>query len=322
MRLRRSRHLGPAGASDEPTSSAAASPAALSASPRGTLVIHGTGDVNLDPSYIPALTARGYGHAWSGLDGLFPDDDLTVINLECPVCGLGAPVLKEFNFRCDPAAAAGRPAAGVEVANLANNHSGDFGPEATARLRHAGPAQASRPGRGRGERRRRRHARARRGRRLADRRLGFGGVVPDGHWLATETDPGMPTATTSPSMVAAVQAAAAGRPDVRDAALGRRARHAAPAGGRRPRRGDDRRRGGRIFGHHSHRLQPLGSYARPADRLEPGQLRVAGVLAGRVRTAVAEFVVEPDGAVTGCLLPGPITSPGHPELVGARSCAA
>jgi hypothetical protein len=38
------------------------------------------------------------------------------------------------------------------------------------------------------------------------------------------------------------------------------------------------------------------------------------------RSAVAEFVVTPDGAVNGCLLPVRITSPGHPELIGARSC--
>jgi hypothetical protein len=30
--------------------------------------------------------------------------------------------------------------------------------------------------------------------------------------------------------------------------------------------------------------------------------------------------VEPDGAVRGCLLPARITSPGHPQLTGARSC--
>ncbi|MEE8405921.1 MAG: hypothetical protein V3S32_02100, partial [Acidimicrobiia bacterium] len=50
---------------------------------KGTLVIHGTGDVAVDPVYIPALAVNGYDHAWSGLGGLFLGDDLTVINLEC-----------------------------------------------------------------------------------------------------------------------------------------------------------------------------------------------------------------------------------------------
>jgi hypothetical protein len=38
------------------------------------------------------------------------------------------------------------------------------------------------------------------------------------------------------------------------------------------------------------------------------------------RSAVAEFVVEPDGTVRGCLLPARIVSPGHPVLTGPRSC--
>src|SRR6478735_3138043 len=85
-----------------PTAAAAASAPATAAlegsppseAPRGTLVIHGTGDVNLDPSYIPALRSRGYEHAWTGLRGLFTDDDLTVVNMECPVSDRGAIVPK------------------------------------------------------------------------------------------------------------------------------------------------------------------------------------------------------------------------------------
>jgi Bacterial capsule synthesis protein PGA_cap len=72
--------------------------------PRGRLLIHGTGVVNLDPSYIPNLAANGHDYAWSGLGGLFRDDDLTVVNLECPASDLGSPLDKQFVFRCDPAA--------------------------------------------------------------------------------------------------------------------------------------------------------------------------------------------------------------------------
>ena len=59
-----------------------------------TLVIHGTGDVTPDPGYIPALAARGWDYAWSGLEGLFTTDDLTVINLECVPSDLEAAALK------------------------------------------------------------------------------------------------------------------------------------------------------------------------------------------------------------------------------------
>ncbi|HEX2152943.1 MAG TPA: CapA family protein, partial [Acidimicrobiia bacterium] len=94
---------------------------------RGSLVIHGVGDVNTDTSYIPALSANGHEHAWSGLDGLFAADDLTVVNLECTPSALGEPLRKEFVFRCDPASLPVMAASGVEVVNLANNHSGDHG---------------------------------------------------------------------------------------------------------------------------------------------------------------------------------------------------
>src|SRR5436190_15146390 len=97
---------------------------------RGSLVIHGAGDTNVDPTYIPNLQRYGYAWAWTGLHGLFQEDDLTVVNLECTVSDLGSPVPKQFNFRGDPAALPAMRKAGVEVANMANNHSYDFGPVA------------------------------------------------------------------------------------------------------------------------------------------------------------------------------------------------
>lgn len=92
-------------------------------------MIHGTGDVSLDPSYIPAFGSNGYGWAWTGLDGLFRKDDLTVINLECPATDISAPVPKQFNFRCDPAALGIARRYGVDVANQSNNHAYDQGPD-------------------------------------------------------------------------------------------------------------------------------------------------------------------------------------------------
>jgi hypothetical protein len=314
---------GPAGASDEPTSSAAASPAALSASPRGTLVVHGTGDVNLDPSYIPALRTRGYEHAWTGLGGLFTDDDLTVVNMECPVSDRGTIVPKEFNFRCDPGALPAAQAAGVDVANLANNHSGDFGPDALldslGRLRSAGIAPV-----GVGENLRAASTPAvveRDGWRIAV--LGFGGVVPAADWLAGPSRPGMASGDDTAAMVAAVRAAG----EVADLVFV--TVHWGVELDTRPRADDVARAHALIdagadgvFGHHSHRLQPLDSYRGRPIAWGLGNFVWPSLSEAGSRSAVAEFVVTPDGAVTGCLLPVRITSPGHPELVGARSCPA
>ena len=124
-----------------PTGATAAAPSP-SEEPKEPLVIHGTGDVSLDPGYIPAFRSNGYGWAWSGLDGLFRRDDLTVINHECPSTDIVAPIPKALVFRCDPDALDAAVDAGIDVANLANNHGFDHGPEAlldsVRNLRRAG----------------------------------------------------------------------------------------------------------------------------------------------------------------------------------------
>ena len=173
------------------------------------LVIQGTGDVNLDPSYIPALAAEGWDHAFSGLDGLFVEDSLTVVNLECAPSALGSPLDKDFVFRCPPESLGALAANGVDVANMGNNHSGDYGKEALvdgrANLIAAGvnpvgaganAAEAGSPalfeiG----------------GWKVAV--IGFGGVIGDASWFATDDQAGIRDGDDIPSMVAAVEAAAA-----------------------------------------------------------------------------------------------------------------
>jgi len=92
------------------------------ARPRETLIIHGIGDVALDPVYVPTFPSEGYAYAWSGLDGIFRRDDLTVINMECVVSDLGVPEPRAFNFRCDKAALPAALEAGKRCA-LANKES-------------------------------------------------------------------------------------------------------------------------------------------------------------------------------------------------------
>lgn len=282
---------------------------------RRRIVIHGVGDVNLDPTYIPALAAEGYAHAWSGLDGLFLTDDLTVINLECAVSDLGVPLDKLFTFRCDPDALPHAADAGVEVASLANNHGQDFGTDAlldsVTRVSGAGihpvgvGANADEAGEpavleiG--------------GWRIAV--VGFGGVVPATSWIAADDRPGMRDGDDIPSMVAAVEEAAAVA-DIVVVTI-----HWGVELDTKPRADDVERARAMvaagadvIFGHHSHRLNPLefvdgrpvawglGNFVWP-------RFSVAGST-----TAVARVVVEPDGRIGACLIPADIVSSGHPVL--------
>lgn len=313
-----SRVTGEAVSAEDASEAPAPSPspsAAPTARARGRLVIHGTGDVNLDPSYIPALRANGYEHAWTGLDGLFIGDDLTIVNLECAASPQGQRVPKAFNFRCDPAALPAMRAAGVEVANLANNHGGDYGPEALldsrTQLQQVGIAPV-----GVGE-----DAAVANTPALFERNgwtiavLGFGGVVPSGDWLAGPGHPGMADGDDIASMTAAIRAADEladlvfvtihwGReldtePQAEDVARAHAMIDAGADG---------------IFGHHSHRLQPLGWHKDRPIAWGLGNFVWPTFSAAGSRTAVAEFVVRPDGSMAACLLPAQIASPGHPVL--------
>lgn len=289
--------------------------------PRGTLVIHATGDVNTDISYLPALAENGHAHAWSGLDGLFVEDDLTVINLECTPSDLGTPLTKEFVFRCDLDSLPVMEEAGIEVANLANNHSADHGKKALVdgrtQLEAAGVAPVGV------------------GVDLAEAEspalfeingwkvavVGFGGVVPAADWLATEDRPGMADGDTAETMAAAVRAA----DEVADLVIV--TVHWGFELETEP-RDDDRARAramieagaDMIFGHHPHRLQPLEIVDGVPVAWSLGNFVWPNFSVPGSTTAVARVVVSPDGSMQSCLIPAFISSPGRPELTGDPEC--
>ena len=304
--------------SPEPSPTQGEAPSALLSSPphRGPLVLHGTGDVNLDPSYISTFASEGYGYAWSGLGGLFRRDDLTVVNLECAVSDRGAAVPKEFNFRGDPDALPAMADAGVEVANLGNNHSYDYGPVAlvdTVRNVERAGIEAVGAGVDRDD------ALAPalfdlEGWRVAV--LGLDQVVdPFPEAVATASKPGTAAGHDTALMLEAIRAAAA-RADIvvvmihwgveldtepreEQVALGRRMVEA----------GADV-----IFGGHSHRLQPKDTYRGRPIFYSLGNFVWPNFSYDGSLTAVAEVRVSPRGRFRGRLLPAFISSPGHPVL--------
>lgn len=284
-------------------------------------MIHGTGDVNLDPEYIPALVANGWDHAWAGLDGLFRDDDLTVVNLECAPSDIGQPEPKEFVFRCPAVSLPSLATAGVEVASMGNNHSGDYGKEALVDGRAnliasgvapvgagANAAEAGAPAVFEME-----------GWRVAV--VGFGGVFPNPPWFATADRPGMRDGDDIPSMVEAVQAAA----EVADIVVV--AIHWGVEFDTEPRAEDIERAEAMIeagadviFGHHAHRLQPFEMVNDSAVFWGLGNFVWPRQSTAGSTTGVARAVVHPDGTIEACLIPAFIESPGQPVLIGEPEC--
>ncbi len=280
---------------------------------RQRLVISGTGDVNLDPRFVRTFPATGYEHAWTGLGELFAADDLTIVNLECSASNLGSPWDKPYTFRCDPEALPSMAAAGIEVANLANNHAIDYGFEAMLDARRNLEAAGIAPV-GAGEDAAEAYAPVVfevNGWTVAV--LGGGGVFPEtGSWIAGEDRPGMTNGDSVEAMTAAIRAA----DEIADLVIV--TIHWGEQGATTPRAFEiglaeafiDAGADG-IFGHHQHRLNPLGWY-----RGKP----IAWGLSNFVwqtyprETAVGQFVFEPDGSIAACLVPVVIESPGHPVV--------
>jgi poly-gamma-glutamate capsule biosynthesis protein CapA/YwtB (metallophosphatase superfamily) len=286
-----------------------------SAEARGSLVIHGAGDVSLDPSYITTYATQGYGYAWSGLNGLFEHDDLSVVNLECAVSRLGDPVPKEFNFRGDPAALPVMHRAGVDVANLGNNHSYDFGPDALLDTRKnlldAGLAPV-----GAGKDPAEALAAAmfeRNGWRIAV--VGLDEVVDPPDAVAAPGHPGTAAGHDFSAMLDAVRAADQ-KADlvVVDIHWGVELdtvprSYQIAEGHRLVGAGADI-----IFGGHSHRLQPLDMYRGRPVFYSLGNFVWPQLSQASATTAVAEVHVTPQGTFTARMLPAYIESGGHPVL--------
>jgi poly-gamma-glutamate synthesis protein (capsule biosynthesis protein) len=273
-------------------------------------VVHAVGDVNFDPGYGPNPQLP-YSDAWSGMGRLFLDDDLTIINLECAPSLLGTRVPKTYNFRCPLEALAPARDAGIEVANLANNHGADFGIPAlidgyfnvaAAGIKPVGVgmdlAAATRPA-------------------IFERDdvtfavLGFNAVNSSRAWEATDAKAGMAYGDID-VMVAAVEAANERADYVFVTIHWGIEKTFSPAADDIPRAhalidaGADA-----VFGHGPHRVQPLEFYNDRPIFWSLGNFVWHNLTR---QTAVAEVLVAPDGTISASLIPGTIVSKGHPVL--------
>ena len=283
---------------------------------RQTLVINGTGDVNLDPAFVRTFPQTGYADAWTGLFGAFLRDDLTVVNLECSPSALGTPWAKPWTFRCDPEALPPMAAAGVDIANLANNHGMDYGMDAMLdgreNLRGVGIAPV-----GTGANRDEAYEPVIievNGWTVAV--IGSGGVNPEtGSWIATDDRPGMTSGDDTASISAAITEAKTRADIVIVTAHWGKNGEATPKPfeiGQAKAWVDAGADG--IFGHHQHVLQPLMWYQGRPIALGLGNFIWQAFPASARKTAIAQFVFEPDGSISACLLPVVIERTGHPVL--------
>ena len=174
--------------------------------PPDAVEIAATGDVNLGARVGELIRAHGPSYPWEHVSGLLRTADVTLVNLECAMSTRGSPLDKEYTFRGDPSAVPAMAEAGVDVANLGNNHAADFGREALVdTLGHLRAAGIAAVGAGRNTDEAYRHVVVERsGLRIAF--LGATRVLPY-HFGAGSDVPGVASAYEEARLISAVRAA-------------------------------------------------------------------------------------------------------------------
>ncbi len=98
-----------------------------------------------EDSLMALLSKEGQDYPFSGLKSVFAADDLTCVNLECVLKAdkTGEDTTKTWRFRGLPEYAEALPRGSVELVNIANNHTIDYGEEGMAATLQALQDQAA-----------------------------------------------------------------------------------------------------------------------------------------------------------------------------------
>ncbi len=87
------------------------------------------GDVMMASYFADYINDYGVDYSWTSVSHLTKEADAMIINLETAVSDRGETTKPEgYGFRSEPRTVEGLVNAGVDVVNLANNHTNDFGP--------------------------------------------------------------------------------------------------------------------------------------------------------------------------------------------------
>lgn len=86
------------------------------------------GDIMMSGHVETLLKDKGYDYAFKHVKDLFLADDYTIGNLETPITEKGTPAAnKQFVYKSSPEAVTAMKVSGIDLVNLANNHSMDQG---------------------------------------------------------------------------------------------------------------------------------------------------------------------------------------------------
>ncbi len=88
------------------------------------------GDILLAGQAAQLIEEDGPAAPFAGVRAVLRGPGVAIANVECPLATGGEPVEKQYTFRAPPGTAAALAEAGFDLVTLANNHTGDYGPEA------------------------------------------------------------------------------------------------------------------------------------------------------------------------------------------------
>ncbi len=91
------------------------------------LTVTFAGDVLLDRGVRKTIQRHSVEYLFHGVSPYFYDSDYTIVNLECPITDIDAPLMKKYIFRADGSCAAVLRKVGVTHCAMANNHIMDQG---------------------------------------------------------------------------------------------------------------------------------------------------------------------------------------------------
>ncbi|WP_028982448.1 CapA family protein [Sporocytophaga myxococcoides] len=92
-----------------------------------TCTIRFMGDVMIGRNVNLKISESGYEYPWGDVLPLLRQEGVNIINLEAAITTSKRPVNKVFNFKADPDKINTLKVANIHVANIANNHIGDYG---------------------------------------------------------------------------------------------------------------------------------------------------------------------------------------------------
>ncbi|KQL45963.1 capsule biosynthesis protein [Brevibacillus choshinensis] len=167
------------------------------------------GDIMLDKSVGNQISRHGVDYPFQKTADFLKQADLTIGNLETSVSMRGQAEKKEYTYRSKPQTLQGLVNAGIDVVNLANNHSLDYGMDALFdTMDHLKKNQIGFVGAGKNEEEAfTPFVRTINGKRVAV--IGLSHVLPNRQWFAGKNKPGLAHAYSYEPMLTYVKKAVA-----------------------------------------------------------------------------------------------------------------